>query len=181
VPAPVALSGTPGTGKSRVARVLRGSVRSIEVSELALRLGAGRRIRHGVEVDLPRLRRALARPSGWGNVEVVVGHLAHLLPIRDVIVLRCRPTELERRLRRAHRGSERDRFENFVAEATDVILLEAIAARRRIWEVDTTSRPVGAVAREVRNRLRRRGRAAYGDVDWLADPAVTAHLMDRPH
>jgi broad-specificity NMP kinase len=180
VAGPVALTGTPGTGKSRVARALAGTVPSIEVADLALALGAGRRLRHGVEVDLPKLRRALARRGAWGNVELVVGHLAHLLPVRDVIVLRCRPTELERRLARARRGTVAGRFENFVAEATDVILLEAVARRRRIWEVDTTSRPVRSVAREVARRVRARGRASYGRVDWLADARVTAHLLDRP-
>jgi adenylate kinase len=181
VPGPVALTGTPGTGKSRTAAALPRSIRAIEVGELALRLGAGRRIRHGVEVDLPRLRRALGQRSAWAGVDVVVGHLAHLLPVRDVIVLRCRPTELEARLARARRGSPEERFENFVAEATDVILLEAVESRRRIWEIDTTGRSVTAVARDVARRIRRRGRSRYGTVDWLADLRVSEHLLDRPH
>jgi adenylate kinase len=178
---PVALTGTPGTGKSRVARALAGTQRTVEVSTLAVRLGAGRPLRRGgVEVDLDRLRRALARPSAWGDVELVVGHLAHFLPLRDVIVLRCRPTELERRLTRSRRGSAGERFENFVVEATDVILLEALAARRRVWEIDTTDRSVASVAREVLRRCRSRGPPRYGRVDWLADGRVTAHLLDRP-
>lgn len=179
MPGPVALTGTPGTGKTRVARALAPKVRCVEVSELALRCGAGRRLRSGVSVDLPKIRRALARPAAWGAAQLVVGHLAHLLPVRDVIVLRCRPTELDRRL--ARRGSSADRFENFVAEATDVILLEAVAAHRRIWEVDTSDRSVASVAREVARRLRSRGPPSYGRVDWLADARVTAHLLDRPH
>ena len=180
MPGPVALTGTPGTGKSRVARRLAGQVRSVEVSELALRLGAARRVRGGVEVDLRKLRRTLARRSAWGDVELVVGHLAHLLPVRDAIVLRCRPTELEVRLRRARRGTLSDRFENFVSEATDVILIEAVRARRRVWEVDTSGRTVRSVADEVARRLRSRGPKSYGRVDWLADARVTAHLLDRP-
>jgi adenylate kinase len=180
VPGPLALTGTPGTGKSRVARELEGTLASVEVSDLAVRLGAGRRLRNGVAVDLPRLRRALARRGAWGDAELVVGHLAHLLPVRDVIVLRCRPTELERRLVRAHRGTPRERFDNFVAEATDVILFEALAGRRRVWEVDTTGRSVAAVAREVARRVRVRGAPRYGSVRWLADARVTAHLLDRP-
>jgi adenylate kinase len=179
VPGPVALTGTPGTGKSRIARELRRTIPSVEVSELAIRCGAGRRLRHGVEVDLPRLRRALARPGAWGDLQLVVGHLSHLLPVRDVIVLRCRPTELQLRL--ARRGSVAERFENFVAEATDVILLEAVAEHRRIWEVDTTGRSVRSVARDVARHVRSRGRPSYGKVNWLADARVTAHLLDRPH
>jgi len=108
----------------------------------------------------------------------VVGHLAHLLPIRDTIVLRCHPRELARRLARARRGTPREKNENLVAEATDVILLEAIGRGRRIWEVDTTGRSVDSVARDVRRRIRRRGPPSYGKVDWLSDRWVSEHLLD---
>lgn len=111
---------------------------------------------------------------------MVVGHLAHLLPIPDVVVLRCHPAELARRLARARRGSPADRRENVLAEATDVVLEESVGRGRRVWEIDTTARPVRAVARAVARRLRGRGPSSYGAVDWLSDPRVTAHLLDRP-
>ena len=110
-------------------------------------------------------------------MEVWVGHLAHLLPVRDVVVLRCHPVELLARLRAAHRGSERERREHTLAEATDVILLEATRLRRRIWEVDTTGRPVAEVAREVDRIVRDRTAPRHGHIDWLADPVVTDYLL----
>jgi len=176
----VALTGTPGTGKSSVGALLaRGRV-VVEVGSLARRFGAARRRGRTVEVDLDRLRRALVAPDALSEVDLVVGHLAHLLPIRDVVVLRCHPRTLARRLARARRGSAIDRRENYVAEATDVVLLEALGSGRRVWEIDTTGRSVRAVARAVERRIRTRGRSSYGAVDWLADPRVTAHLLDRP-
>ena len=130
-------------------------------------------------MDLNALARRM-RSGGWGGPErLLVGHLAHLLPVRDVIVLRCHPLELRERLRRAGRGTAFERRENVVAEATDLILVEALRARRRVWEVDTTGRSLPAVAREVRSILDRRPRPRHGVVDWLADPAVTAHLLGR--
>lgn len=176
---PVALTGTPGTGKSSVARFLASELRSIEVGALALRCGAARRTARGFEVDLDRLRSVLRRPRAWSGVDLVVGHLAHRLPVREVIVLRCHPEELAQRLRRAHHGTARDRRENYAAEALDVILFEAIRPNRRVWEVDSTGRSLAEVARSVERRLRRRGRSSYGRIDWLADPRVTAHLLDR--
>jgi adenylate kinase len=176
----VALTGTPGTGKSAVARALPRRWRSVEVAELARQLGAARgRSRH-VEVDLARVRQRWATGRRSSEFDLVVGHLAHLLPISDVIVLRCHPAELDRRLRTARRGRATERRDNVVTEATDVVLVEALGRARRVWEVDTTGRSVRAVARAVAARLRRRGRSSYGTVDWLADPAVTAHLLDPP-
>ena len=45
-------------------------------------------------------------------------------------------------------------------------------------EVDTTGRSVEEVAREVDRLLRQGGPSRHGRVDWLADPRVTAHLLD---
>jgi adenylate kinase len=175
---PAAITGTPGTGKSSIARRLGPGYDVSEVGELAVRLGVGRRVRGSVELDLARLRDRLAHrraPPGT----VYVGHLAHLLPVHDTIVLRCHPDELERRLREARRGSARDRRENATAEATDLVLQEAVSARRRVWEVDTSRRSVTDLARVVRSLLRRRPAPSYGAVRWLEDPRVTEHLL-RP-
>lgn len=175
---PVALTGTPGVGKSSVARVLAPTLASAEVGELALRSSAGRKIRGGVEIDLDRLAEFLRRRSVRSRVDLLVGHVAHLLPVRDVIVLRCRPTELLRRLARAHRGTDRERRENALAEALDVVLVEALRPGRRVWEIDTTGRRVTDVAQEVARRVRCRGPSRYGGTDWLGDPGVTASLLD---
>jgi adenylate kinase len=175
---PVALTGTPGVGKTAVARRLAPAWKAVEVADLALRADAARRIRGGVEVDLARLRRALRAPRALDGVDVLVGHLAHLLPVREAIVLRCHPRELVRRLGRARRGTATDRTENFVSEALDLVLAEAARAGVPLYEIDTTHRAVGDVARDVRRRLRRGGAPRRGIVDWLADGSVTAHLLD---
>lgn len=179
MPGPVALSGTPGTGKSSVARRLAGRLSVVEVDAVARRYGAARGRGRSVEIDLPRLRRALQRPGAWEGVDLVVGHLSHLLPVREAIVLRCRPMELRTRLRRARRGTVADRQVNFVCEATDVVLLEALSAGRTVFEIDTTGRGVPAVAREVGRRVASGGAPRVGIVDWLADPEVTTHLLGR--
>ncbi len=174
----IALTGTPGTGKSSVAALLPRRWTVCEVGELAIASGAGRRIRGGVEIDLPRLRHALSAQKPPSAPRVLVGHLAHLLPVDAAVVLRCHPLELERRLARAHRGSWAERRQNVAAEATDIILVEALAQGVTVWEVDTTGRPPLQVAARVIFRLRAKGPPRYGDIDWLGDPTVTEHLLD---
>jgi len=176
----VALTGTPGTGKSSVARRLAPRFRSVEVRDLAKALGASRPGRNGLRVDLVALSRAVRRPGTLEGIDLVVGHLAHLLPLEEAIVLRCHPRELLARLRRARRGSPADRQANYVCEACDTIVIEARALRRRVREIDTTARSVDSVARAVARCLRGRVPTRTATVDWLSDPEVTAHLLDRP-
>lgn len=180
MPCPVAITGTPGTGKSAVARRIGRTLRVIEVAELARDVGAARGRGRNVEVDLDVLVRRLRREGTLDRFDAVVGHLAHLLPVSEVIVLRCHPVELLRRLQRARRGSPADRQENLVCEATDLVLAEALATRRPVFEIDTTGRSVTSVASEVRHRIVSGGPPRTGRIDWLADPRVTAHLLARP-
>ncbi len=173
----LALTGTPGTGKSTVARALAPLGPVLEVSELAARSRSGRVRRISVvEVDLPRVAlafRSLRRTARGG---VVVGHLAHFLPIRDVVVLRCHPLVLARRLKKAGR-SRLAQLRNAAAEATDLILIESRSPGHRVWEVDTTGRTSRSVAQEILGLARLRPPARYGRVNWLADPRVTAELL----
>lgn len=174
----MALTGTPGTGKSTTARVLAQRHSTVEVGELARRLGYGRRAPEGVTVDLEPLVRKLRRDRSAIGSDLVVGHLAHLLPIRDVVVLRCHPRELERRLARAGRSSADDRKENVLAEAIGVITAEAVSRRRTVFEVDTTGKGPSRVAREVERWMNGPRPARWGRIDWLRDRTVTDRLLE---
>jgi len=173
----VAVTGTPGTGKTRVTKLLRTTTPVVEVSALALQLGAGRRTgRRSVEVELPALRRAFRSYQRSHPKGVVVGHLAHLLPVAYVIVLRCHPQELARRLRRSRRSSPH-RAANLLSEALDIVLVEALAVGVPVREVDTTGRSPAAIARIVEGLVARRPPATFGRVNWLADRRVTEELL----
>lgn len=172
-----ALTGTPGVGKSSVALRLPARFHPVEVRDLALRLGAGRLRAHGsVEVDLPRLRRAFRSYSRGVAPGVVVGHLAHLLPVEYIVILRCHPSELARRLRKAGR-SRRDQTGNALVEELDVVLIESLEAEVPVREVDTTHRSISEVARQVASILRRRPPARFGRTRWLAERRGTEELL----
>jgi adenylate kinase len=174
----VALTGTPGTGKSSIARCLPRGWSAIEVAELGHDLDCARPVRgRGSEIDLACMRRRWPDPGRPRRC--VVGHLAHLLPVQDVVVLRCRPDVLARRLARARRGSARSRYENATSEAIDLIAAEALGLGHRIWEVDTTEATPGEVARHVEHLVERTRPSSRSGLDWLADPRVTDYLLRR--
>ena len=179
----VALTGTPGTGKSAVAATLsRRGVAVLVLHDEAARAGLlthRDRRRGAFEVDVGALDRAVERRAealsragrtGGGPV-VLQGHLAHHLSVDRVLVLRCPPALLARRLRR--RGwPERKVRENACAEAVGVIATEAVVrlGRRRVFEFSTGGARAPAAASAVLSVARGTARSlAAGSVDYLEE------------
>jgi adenylate kinase len=164
-----ALSGTPGTGKTTVGRIL--SEQGHHVLELSdfikeHRLEGRRdRKRRTREVDVDVLDKALASQIRDEEV-ILVGHLAHLLSADLVIVLRCRPSLLRERLLARGYSDEKAR-ENMEAEGCDVILVEAVETGLTVLEVDTTSSTPEQVAEALNEILAgEREKYAVGNIDW---------------
>ena len=173
----VAVSGTPGTGKSVFARTLTNELnaRLIDLSALIEEKGIYKLDADGTKVaNLRRMREEFTSViKGSSGSVVVEGLLAHLLPKRDlshVIVLRSKPGVLERRLR-ARGYSKAKTRENVEAEALDIILWEAVQGHgiSKVYEIDTTGlRPkaavelfLGALAGKVSLRP--------GKINWLEE------------
>ncbi len=98
---------------------------------------------------------------------IVEGHLAHLLPCDRVVVLRCRPDVLRKRLMPRNYPAGKV-AENVEAEALDVILIETLEEHpgERVLEVDTTDLPVGECADRIEQFIRGELPASYGSIDW---------------
>jgi len=162
----VAISGTPGTGKTEVARVLRDRGHKVkELGALCADRGLLRDIdeeRGSYEVDIEELDEAVRELE---NHIILVGHLSHLLTVDMVILMRCSPSVLRERLVR--RGwSEAKVRENLEAEACDVILFEAIG-HPRVFEIDTTRLCPEEAADAVEAILRgETEKYTPGNIDW---------------
>lgn len=165
----VAVSGTPGTGKSTLAETLgRKGHRVVDVGDFAKEMGivSGRDAkRRSLEVDVEELDLALRKELPSGAV-FLVGHLSHLLTVDLIIVLRCNPSVLRDRLKK-RRWSARKIQENIEAEACDVILIEALERSKDVCEIDTTDLSLEEVAAAVDDILAgKREKYAFGNIDW---------------
>lgn len=154
------ITGTPGTGKKSVARLvaLELGVKAIAVDELARSYKTARSSRGELVVDTAALRRKLTKASLPPSV--VYGHLLpHAVPkeaVRRVAVLRTEPTVLKARLEA--RGYPKGKvIGNVEAELIGLVSAEAFGAfGTKVFEADTTYTSAEEAAALVAQGLRRR-------------------------
>ena len=166
----VAITGTPGTGKSTTCAVLssRGYT-VIDLDDLARHEGliVGRDAVRGTdEVDVEALRGRIRVPA---KIAFLKSHYSHLMDVNLALVLRCRPSVLRVRLEARGWPAEKVR-ENVEAEAIDVITQEAVGRLPFVYEVDTTDLTVERTADAVLAILQ--GKTVGhepGSVDWSSE------------
>lgn len=167
VPARVAVTGTPGTGKSTATALLADEYNVIHLNDCIKNdddLWTERDAdRDTLVADLDAVRERLGDWTG-----VLDSHLAHRFDVDRAVVLRCRPESVESRLR--GRGeSDATATENAESEALDVILSEAVSeyGAENVYEIDTTDRDPAAVADAIRAAIEGDREPSAGTVDFI--------------
>jgi adenylate kinase len=138
----ISITGTPGTGKTAIAAVLREKGENvIDLSKYIEEKGLKERFdrkRDTYNVDADRLNASLRTDiPKEGNV-FLEGHLSHFLGCDVIIVIRCNPSVLHERLKKRNYADQKI-IENVQAEALDVILCESSECNAHVFELDNTS------------------------------------------
>ncbi|WP_440771266.1 adenylate kinase family protein [Natronorubrum sp. DTA28] len=153
----VAVTGTPGTGKTTATDLLASRLSSADDDSLPEletihlnRVLEDEGLYTDVDADRESKIADLDALGEWleGRDDVVIdSHLAHHFEADRVVVLRCRPDRLETRLRERDE-TEAKATENAESEALDVILSEAVDEHglESVYEIDTTDRDPEDVA-----------------------------------
>lgn len=162
----VAVTGTPGTGKTTATALVETDLEIVHLNEVVREKGLHSETdkeRNSVVADLD----AIASHLGERDDILVESHLAHHLDVDRVVVLRCHPQTIERRLLDRGESVESAR-ENAESEALDVILSEAVAAHGRdsVYEIETTDQSPDTTARAIETAITGDREPSAGTVDY---------------
>ena len=178
-PVRVAVTGTPGTGKTTATDLLAGNGAADGLDCEVLHLNDAIRDnglyesedaeRGSLVADMDALAEWVDDRVAASEAPVVIleSHLAHHLDADRVAVLRCAPEELESRL--TERGDDAAKAsENAESEALDLVLSEAVARHgpEHVYEIDTTGRDPDAVAEDLRAVVEGTREPSAGEVDF---------------
>ena len=166
----VAVTGTPGTGKTTATDLLETDLDVVHLNDVIKS--------EGFSTDTDEERGSLVADmdavAEWleGREDAVVeSHLAHNFEADRVVVLRAHPETVVERLR-GRGDSDSKAYENAESEALDVVLSEAVHhhGTEDVYEIDTTDREPSDVAAEIAaviagEREPSAGTVSY--VEWL--------------
>lgn len=173
----VAVSGTPGTGKSLFARTLAKKLDAqlVDLNALIKKRKIYKKDVDGTLVADPnKVRAEFARliKSLRGSL-VVEGLLAHLLQpkyVTHVVVLRTKPNVLERRLRKRGYSAKKIK-DNVESEALSIILWEAVKnhGMKKVYEIDMTKLKAQSAVKLFLDALAGKISLIPSKIDWLEE------------
>jgi adenylate kinase len=163
----IVVSGTPGTGKTQVAKRIAEhfGYEYVHISENEEYVVAETDVKI---IDVEKMIAWLKKKqNNTAKGLVIDSHLSHYFPPERTsacIITRCDPSELKNRLKKREYPEGKIEI-NLEAEAMDLILQEALAEGHEVYEVDTTHKVSSTSAREAIQAIEE-GKRSYGKKDY---------------
>lgn len=144
----IIVSGTPGTGKTSVAKALAKKLNYeyIDVNDVIKKQKIPTtydKKRRCKVIDIKKLNSALIKIIKKNKNCIIDSHISHYLPKRYVdlcIITKCDLKTLQRRLKKRKYSNKKIR-ENLDSEIFEVCLIEAEEKGHKLFELDTTKKP----------------------------------------
>jgi len=172
----IALTGTPGTGKTSVSKILqKNGFKIINLNKVACEKNflMGRDVKRNSEIiDIEKIDDYVKKNYSGKDIVFIEGHLSHLLKnIDKIIILRCHPKKLRKNLFK--KGWNDDKIkENLEAELLDIILCEAVEIHpeKNIFEINVTDKSIDSVTSSIikliKHKFKNMKKYKIGKIDW---------------
>jgi adenylate kinase len=171
----IALTGTPGTGKTSISKLLeKKGFNILDLNRVACEknfiIGKDD-LRDSNIIDIEKFDDFFITTYKGKDI-IIEGHLSHLLSgIDKIIILRCHPDYIKKNLKSKGWKKEKIR-ENIEAEILDIILCEAVDKHsdKNIFEIDVTGKSIEFIASSIveliNSEFKNMKNYKIGKIDW---------------
>jgi len=172
----IAITGTPGTGKTSISKgLIKKDFNVVDLNKIAYEkkylVGKDEK-RNSFIVDTNKIDSFIKKNYKKKELTFIEGHLSHLLRCVDiVIILRLNPLKLENNLLNRKWKKEKIK-ENLEAEMLDTILCETIQIHPldKVIEIDTTEKSldetINIIIGLADNNFKNIKKYKIGKIDW---------------
>ena len=169
----VAITGTPGVGKSTVSKILAQKFSVIDIHSYAEQHGLFEEFDEeagSYNVDVEKLNDSIMSEDLGKDTVFLDGHLSHFVDCDIIIVMRCEPRKIYERLKA--RGYDDNKIlENVQTEVLDVILEESMESGAKVYEIDCSELSPTDIADRIERIviLGETDDVSPGRVDWSGE------------